>query len=96
MLPPKLSSEICSITPDQDRQTISVVFHVNPHSGTVTDGDVWIGQGIVKSAGKLSLGQIDDALSDKHASHQDVADAKDIRTLNVSGDWLCKSCEPPC
>lgn len=84
MLPPKLSSEICSLTPDHDRLTLSVVFHVNPHTGVVAEGDTWIGKGVVKSAGKLSLTQIDEALSGAAGFTQDAVGAKDIQILNVS------------
>jgi protein SSD1 len=89
LLPPKLSGELCSITPSQDRLTVSVVFHVNPHSGAVAEGDIWIGKGIVKSGGKLSLAQMDDALAGAAGFAHDVVEAKDIQILNVS-------CPPPC
>jgi len=84
MLPPKLSGEVCSLTPNQDRLTVSVVFHVNPHSGAIAEGDIWIGKGIVKSAGKLSLSQLDEALSGAPGFSHEVAEAKDIQILNVS------------
>ncbi|KAK3901120.1 hypothetical protein C8A05DRAFT_16653 [Staphylotrichum tortipilum] len=83
MLPLKLSGEVCSLTPNQDRLTVSVVFHVNPHSGAIAEGDIWIGKGIVKSAGKLSLSQLDEALSGAAGFSHEVADVKDIQILNV-------------
>jgi protein SSD1 len=84
MLPPKLSGEVCSLTPNRDRLTVSVVFHVNPHTGAIAEGDTWIGKGIVKSGGKLSLSQMDEALSGAAGFTHDVAEAKDIQILNVS------------
>ncbi|KAK4127607.1 RNB-domain-containing protein [Parathielavia appendiculata] len=83
MLPPKVSGEVCSLTPDQDRLTVSVVFHVNPHTGAIAEGDTWIGKGIVKSGGKLSLAQMDEALSGVAGFNHDVAEAEDIQMLNV-------------
>ncbi|KAK4239133.1 hypothetical protein C8A03DRAFT_43210 [Achaetomium macrosporum] len=83
MLPPKLSSEVCSLTPNEDRLTVSVVFHVNPHTGAVAEGDTWIGKGIVKSGGKLSLSQMDEALSGAGEFAHDVVEAKDVQLLNV-------------
>jgi len=77
LLPPKLSSELCSLTPEQERLTVSVVFHVNPHNGAVAEGDTWIGKGIVKSAGKLSLSQIDEAI----AGRAGPIDSKDAQLL---------------
>lgn len=84
MLPPKLSGEVCSLTPKEDRLTVSVVFHVNPHNGAVAEGDTWIGKGIVRSGAKLSLSQIDEALSGAAGFQHDVVKAEDIQILNVS------------
>lgn len=83
MLPPKLSSEICSLIPNEDRLTVSVVFHVNPLTGAIAEGDAWLGKSIVKSAGKLSLAQMDEVLSDAAGFTHDVVEAKDIQNLNV-------------
>ncbi|KAK3359230.1 hypothetical protein B0T25DRAFT_532316 [Lasiosphaeria hispida] len=83
LLPSKLSSEICSLTPKEDRLTVSVVFHVNPHNGAVAEGDAWVGKGIVQSGAKLSLAQIDDALSGRTGFEHEVVQAKDIQILNV-------------
>ncbi|KAK3685088.1 hypothetical protein B0T22DRAFT_210695 [Podospora appendiculata] len=83
MLPPKLSSELCSFTPEQDRLTVSVVFQVNPHNGAVAEGDTWIGKGLVKSVGKLSLSEIDEALSGRTGFKHDSFSTKDIEILNA-------------
>ncbi|KAK0626844.1 hypothetical protein B0T14DRAFT_493099 [Immersiella caudata] len=83
LLPPKLSSEVCAITPEQERLTVSIIFHVNPHNGAVAEGDTWIGKGIVKSGGKLSLAQIDDAVSGKGSFEHTVVSARDIQILNA-------------
>jgi protein SSD1 len=82
LLPPRLSTELCALIPGEDRLTVSVVFQVNPHNGAVADGDAWVGRGIIKSSGKLSLTQIDEALSGHGGSA--TASAKDIQTLYVS------------
>ena len=89
MLPPKLSGEVCSLTPKEDRLTVSVVFHVNPHNGAVAEGDTWIGKGIVQSGAKLSLSQIDEALSGSAGFKHDVVKAEDIQILNVSTLQIC-------
>ncbi|KAK0636284.1 hypothetical protein B0T17DRAFT_503752 [Bombardia bombarda] len=83
LLPPKLSAEVCSLTPEQERLTFSIVFHVNPHNGAVAEGDTWIGKGIVKSGGKLSLPQIDEALSGRAGFKHEVVQAKDVQILNA-------------
>jgi len=83
LLPSKLSSEVCAVTPEQDRLSVSIVFHVNPHSGAVAEGDTWIGRGIVKSGGKLSLAQIDEALSGRGSFEHPVVGARDVQILNA-------------
>lgn len=83
LLPPKISTEVCSLLPDQDRLTVSIVFHVNPHTGAVAEGDTWIGRGIVKSSGTLALAQIDEALSGQAGFEHGAVTAKDIQVLNV-------------
>ncbi|KAI5924385.1 hypothetical protein F4810DRAFT_140674 [Camillea tinctor] len=82
LLPPKISSEVCTLTPGQDRLTVSVVFRVNPHTGAIAEGDTWIGKSIIKSAAKLSLKEIDDALEGGNFKHE-VAQVKDIQILNA-------------
>jgi protein SSD1 len=83
LLPQKLSGEVCSLTPDQDRLTVSVVFSANPLTGAVAEGDVWIGKGIAKSGGRLSLSQMDEAISGAAEFTHVAAEAKDIQLLNV-------------
>jgi protein SSD1 len=84
MLPPKLASEICSLTPGQDRLTVSVVFKVNPQTGVVADEDTWIGKGIIKSTGKLGYKDVDAVLSGEADVNLEGAEVKDIQILNVS------------
>lgn len=85
MLPPKLSTDVCSLIPEQERLTISVVFQCHPHTGAIAEGDVWIGKSIVKSSGKLSLQEMDDALVSRSLTHPSVQ-LKDIQILSVSAE----------
>jgi protein SSD1 len=84
MLPPKIASEICSLTPGQERLTVSVVFKVNPYTGVVSDEDTWIGKGIIKSGGKLSYREVDAILSGHLDTKLEGAEVKDIQILHVS------------
>lgn len=83
MLPPKIASEICSLTPGQDRLTVSIVFKVNPHTGIVSDEDTWIGKGIIKSGGKLTYSQVDAVLGGNLDVKLVGAEVKDIQILNA-------------
>jgi protein SSD1 len=84
MLPPKIASEICSLTPGEDRLTVSVVFKVNAQTGTVSEEDTWIGKSIIKSGGKLTYSQVDAVLSGHLDTKLVGAEVKDIQILNVS------------
>jgi protein SSD1 len=83
MLPPKLSSEICSLSPGQARFTVSVVFEIDLKTGSVTADKTWIGKGIINSSGKLTYDDVDAVIhGDKHVQLQG-ATVKDIELLKV-------------
>ena len=84
MLPPKLASEICSLSPGKERFTVSVVFKVNIGDGSVVDNDVWIGKAIIKSAGKLTYDDVDAVIGGNEDVKLQGATAKDIHTLKVN------------
>lgn len=83
LLPPKLSTEVCSLSPGQDRLTVSVVFSVNPHNGAVAEGDSWVGRSIIKSAGKVTLKDMDDALTSPDTYSNSAVPVKTIQILNA-------------
>ena len=83
MLPRRVSTEICSLLPGQERLTVSVVFTANPETGVVDD-DVWIGKGVIKSSGRLSYDEVDAVISGKSDVSVPGITANDIRALNVS------------
>jgi protein SSD1 len=85
LLPPKLSTEICSLTPDQERLAVSVVFTVNPHNGSVAEGDSWVGRSIIKSSGKISLKELDQALNEPASFTNPAVPANTIQILNAIG-----------
>ena len=83
LLPPKLAAEVCSLEPEKERLTVSVVFNVNPHNGTVAEGDSWVGRTIIKSAGKVSLKDIDTALTDASAFKNSAVSVKTVQILKA-------------
>jgi protein SSD1 len=83
MLPPKLASDICSLTPGQERLTVSVVFKVNPQTGLVAEDDIWIGKGIIKSGGKLTYREVDAVLTGSSNVKLEGTEVKDIQILKV-------------
>ncbi|KAK8065632.1 hypothetical protein PG997_012379 [Apiospora hydei] len=83
LLPPKLAAEVCSLTPGQERLTVSVVFRVNPQTGVVAEGDTWVGKSIIKSSAKLALNEIDEALSNQSTFTHEAVQAKDVQILSA-------------
>jgi protein SSD1 len=83
MLPPRLASDICSLSPGQDRFTVSVVFKVDIESGSVHDDDAWIGKAMIRSAGKLTYDEVDAVVKGEGEVQLQGSTAKDIHTLKV-------------
>lgn len=81
LLPPKLTEEVCSLVPGEDRLAVSVVFTVNPHNGSVAEGDSWVGRSIVRSSAKLALADMDKALAD--ASKHDESASAPLSTIQI-------------
>ncbi|KAI9676981.1 MAG: hypothetical protein M1817_006820 [Caeruleum heppii] len=82
MLPPKLSAEICSLSPGQDRFTVSVVFQVDRQSAQVFDEETWIGKAIIKSSGKLSYKDVDAVVRNEGEGQEQNAFVEPIKTLH--------------
>ncbi|OAA58957.1 Ribonuclease II/R [Niveomyces insectorum RCEF 264] len=82
LLPSKLATDMCSLLPDQDRLTVSIVFQVNPLNVSVAESDIWVGKSIIKSGGKMSLSNINEALTNAGSFKHEAATAKDIQILN--------------
>lgn len=68
MLPPKLSQEVCCLSPGEERYAISVVFRVNAASGKVLDDETWVGKSIIKSDGKLAYDEVDAVINGSASS----------------------------
>ncbi|KAI0897718.1 RNB-domain-containing protein [Annulohypoxylon nitens] len=83
LLPPRIASELGTLTPNEDRLTVSVVFRVNPHTGVVAEGDTWIGKSIIKSNATLTLKELDDALSNQAGFSHAAVTVKDVQILNA-------------
>ncbi|KAI0380872.1 RNB-domain-containing protein [Hypomontagnella monticulosa] len=83
LLPPRIASELCTLTPNEDRLTVSVVFRVHPHTGVVAEDDIWIGKSIVKSNATLTLKQLDDALANQAGFTHEAVQVKDVQILNA-------------
>lgn len=83
MLPPRVSNELCSLLPGEDRLTVSVVFRANLETGAVDD-DVWIGKGVIKSAGRLSYDEVNSVIKGKTNITGAGISSDNIQLLSVS------------
>ncbi|EEY18020.1 SSD1 [Verticillium alfalfae VaMs.102] len=83
LLPPKISGEVCSLAPGEERLAVSVLFRVNPHNGSVAEGDTWVGKSIIKSTGKISVQEIDAALGGQADWTHESVQLKDVQILNA-------------
>ena len=81
MLPPRLSADICSLSPGQDRYTVSVVFKVDSQSGKIVEDATWIGKSVIKSTGKVSYEEADAIIAGKTVDGMSSERTKQIQTL---------------
>ena len=81
MLPSRLSADICSLTPGQDRYTVSVVFQVDVQTGKIADEATWIGKSVIKSTGKVSYEEADAVIAGKSVPALSTDRVKQIQTL---------------
>ncbi|KAF2018730.1 RNB-domain-containing protein [Aaosphaeria arxii CBS 175.79] len=79
MLPPRLATDICCLSPGEDRYTVSVVFQVDPSTGHVFEDETWIGKSVIKSSGKLTYEEVDSVISGSNDVQVPAARANDIK-----------------
>ena len=85
MLPPRLTTEICSLVPNEARLTVSVVFEVDAETGIISE-EPWIGKGIIESVGKLAYEEVDAIIQGKSEVVLQGATADDIKSLRTISD----------
>ncbi len=84
MLPPRLSADLCCLSPGEERYTVSVVLKIDSESGRVFENDTWIGKAVIKSTGKLSYDEVDTVLAGTGEAKVDEERSKEIQALHVS------------
>jgi protein SSD1 len=84
MLPPRLSHELCCLSPGQERYTLSIVFKVDPQTGAVNESETWVGKGVIKSSGKLTYDDVDSVITGSSAHSLEVNKVNDVKMLHVS------------
>ncbi len=82
MLPEKISNELCSLRPDEDKMTFSAMFQISI-SGRVKE--VWIGKTVIHSNKRLSYEEAQAIIEGKRGAY-----AEEIRSLNKISQKLRK------
>ncbi len=68
MLPEKISNELCSLRPNEDKCTFSVIFHLN-NNGLVKD--YWLGKTIIHSNHRFTYEEVQQIIDNKYGLHSD-------------------------
>lgn len=75
MLPEKLSNELCSLRPHEDRLTFSAVFEMDDDAQVK---DVWIGRTVIHSDQRFAYEDAQELIEGKKGTY-----AKEVQTLNT-------------
>ncbi len=68
MLPEKISNELCSLRPNEDKLTFSVIFEINKKAQVKK---YWIGKTIIHSNHRFTYEEVQDTIDQKHGLHVD-------------------------
>lgn len=74
MLPERLSNELCSLRPDEDKYTFSAIFQVDK-KGKVKD--YWLGRTIIRSQRRFTYEEVQEIIEGAEGDHKEV-----LLTLN--------------
>lgn len=75
MLPEKISNELCSLRPDEDKYTFSVIFKVS-NKGRIKD--YWLGKTIIRSDHRFNYDEVQEIIETKTGAY-----AEEILFLNI-------------
>ncbi len=82
MLPERLSNELCSLRPNEDKYTFSAIFKINK-AGKVTD--TWLGKTLIHSTRRFSYEEVQEIIEGAKGDHE-----KEIKVLNEMAQNLRK------
>lgn len=67
MLPERLSNELCSLRPNEDKYTFSAIFHINK-TGKVKD--YWLGKTVIRSKRRFAYEDVQEIIEGKDGDHK--------------------------
>ncbi len=68
MLPEKISNELCSLRPNEDKYTFSVIFQINPKAEVK---HFWIGRTLIHSNHRFSYEEVQQTIESRQGLHAD-------------------------
>lgn len=80
MLPERLSNELCSLRPDEDKYTFSAVFQINK-TGKIKD--YWLGKTLIRSKRRFAYEDVQEIIEGAEGDHK-----KEILLLNNMAQTL--------
>lgn len=83
MLPERISNELCSLRPHEDKFTFSAVFEITPEAKVV---NTWIGRTVIHSNHRFSYEEVQEIVEQGEGLH-----AHDVLTLNTIAQILRKN-----
>ncbi|HEY1033230.1 MAG TPA: ribonuclease R [Flavipsychrobacter sp.] len=69
MLPERLSNELCSLRPNEDKYTFSAIFEVDK-KGKIKD--YWLGKTVIRSARRFTYEEVQEMIEGADGDHKDV------------------------
>ena len=87
MLPERLSNDLCSLRPDEDRLTFSVFMTVTPQ-GRVTDHD--IRESVIRSARRFTYEEVESLITGTPESGSDASHVESLRSMHALSKILTK------
>lgn len=82
MLPERLSNELCSLRPDEDKYAFSAIFQINKQ-GKIKEH--WLGRTIIRSVRRFTYEEVQEIIEGADGDHKDV-----LLTLNELSQNLRK------
>lgn len=82
MLPEKISNELCSLRPNEDKLTFSVMFQLNEKAEVQ---NYWLGKTVIHSDRRFTYEEVQEIIEGKDGDHQEV-----IRTLHQLSQQIRK------
>lgn len=67
MLPEKISNELCSLRPNEDKLTFSVIFRIDDHA---TVKNYWMGKTIIHSDRRFTYEEVQEMIEGKDGDHK--------------------------